>query len=230
MARTTDQPSAATTHTVAPDPARGANGHGPLGDEQGRKDPVGQPVDTAGAGDRRPGSAADRDADERVSERSALAVAGAQERRIGENSESPQARGSRGRDTDGFGAPTDLTARAEQARAAAVDNTRELQDALLGVIRQGQEATVALVGMWTETGRRPGLFGDAPTRAAISSGYDLFAQLLGEQRRFVDALLDQQRHFAEALLTPPPLTGADRRWPPPGSTMAPTARDDHVHR
>jgi hypothetical protein len=172
MARTTDQPSTATARTVGPGPAREANGHGPLGDEQRRKGPVAQPVDTAidtaTAGDRRPGPTADRDPDERVSERSALRVAGEQERRIGANSDSLQARGSGGRDTDGFGAATDFTTRTEQARAAAVDYTRELQ-----------------------------------AGAAISGGYDLFARLLAEQRRFVDALLDQQRHFAQALLTPP---------------------------
>ena len=106
------------------------------------------------------------------------------------------------RDTNG--SATDLTAAlTEQARETAVENTHQLQDLVLGMVRHGQDATVALVGMWTETVRRPGPIGVAPARAAISGGYELFAQLLAGQRRFVDALIDQQRHFAEALLTPP---------------------------
>ena len=109
-------------------------------------------------------------------------------------------RDTNGRDTDGSATTTALT---EQARETAVENTHQLQDRVLGVVRHGQDATLALVGMWTETVRRPGPFGVAPARAAISGGYDLFAQLLAGQRRFVDALIDQQRHFAEALLTPP---------------------------
>ena len=109
-----------------------------------------------------------------------------------------------GRDTDGFEATTALTAAlTERARATAVANTHELQDVVLGVVRRGQDATLALAGMWTQTVRRPVPFGVTPARAVISGGYDLLTQLLTEQRRFVDALIDQQRRFAEALLTAP---------------------------
>lgn len=111
------------------------------------------------------------------------------------------------RDPDGSRAVTDLTAAlTEQARTTAVENTRRLQDSALGVVRQGQDATLALAA-WTETLRRPGPFEAVPAqtqaRDAVSSGFDLFVELLAGQRRFVDALIDQQRRFAEALLTPP---------------------------
>jgi hypothetical protein len=205
MARTTDQPSAATRRIIGTDPAREANGHGPLGDEQGHKDQVGQPVGPSTVTDRRQGPAADRGEDDRLSERRDLRKNGDEGRGFGEKNDSPGIRGGYGRrDTDGVRATTNPTAAlTEQARETAADNTHELQDAVLGVVRQGQDATLALVGMWTETLRRPGPFGVAPARAAISGGYDLFAQLLAEQRRFVDALIDQQRRFAEALLAPP---------------------------
>ena len=111
-----------------------------------------------------------------------------------------QHRDTNHRDTNGSATITALT---EQARETAVENTHQLQDPVLGVVRHGQHATLALAGMWTETVRRPTPFGVTPARAAISGGYDLLTQLLTEQRRFVDALIDQQRHFAQALLTPP---------------------------
>ena len=139
-----------------------------------------------------------------MSERRDLRKNGDEDRRFGEKNDSPGTRGFGRRDTDGFRATTDLPAAlTEQARATAAENTHQLQDTVLGVVRQGQDATVALVGMWTDTVRRPGPFGVAAARVAISGGYDLFTRLLAEQRRFVDALIDQQRRFAEALLTPP---------------------------
>ena len=47
-----------------------------------------------------------------------------------------------GRDTDGLGVTNALTAAlTEQARETAVANTHELQDAVLGLVRQGQNAT-----------------------------------------------------------------------------------------
>lgn len=113
------------------------------------------------------------------------------------------------RATAGVGAATHLAAThlaaalPAQARETAVENTPQLQDAVLGVLRPGQDATLALVGMWTETVRRSGPFGVAPARAAIGGGYDLLTQLLARQRRFVDALIDQQRRFAEGLFSPP---------------------------
>jgi hypothetical protein len=83
--------------------------------------------------------------------------------------------------------------------------------------------------MWTETvaSARPVRCRAGP--GGISGGYDLFAQLLAEQRQSVDALIDQQRRCAEALLTHPttvePSVAADSTR----QHHAPPERASHRH-
>lgn len=100
----------------------------------------------------------------------------------------------------------------EQARDAALAGTRQVQDSIVAMVRQGQNSMLTMARMWTESVGRLTPYGvpsgqagamPVPASAAVRGGYDLFEQLLADQRRFVDALIAEQRRLAETLFTPP---------------------------
>lgn len=97
-----------------------------------------------------------------------------------------------------------------EAGDATLRSVVGLQDAVLGLVRHGQDAVLAMSGLWTASNPPAGAAqGLGPSWAlsgagrAVSSGYDLFERRLSEQRRFVDRWIAQQRRFTEQLLTGP---------------------------
>ncbi len=82
--------------------------------------------------------------------------------------------------------------------------TRRAQESMVALVRQGQDASLRSLQVWTELARKLGPHPQTPADATVASlAYDPFAKVLVAQLQVVDQLVATQRQLAQQLVHAP---------------------------